>query len=80
MPPKLKSKTTVESLDSGSDVAEAAHDEPDEFSDTTVGELWDPFPGLISFGGSELSPGCPVITQSLKIKFLRKRFQFRASP
>ena len=42
--------------------------------------LWDPIPGLIRFGGSESSPGCPVITQSLKIKSLWKRFQFRANP
>ena len=34
--------------------------------------LWVPFPGPIRFGGSELSPGCPVITQSLKILSLRK--------
>ena len=40
--------------------------------------LWYPFPGPIRFGGSEPSPGCPVITQSLKIKTLRKRFQFGA--
>ena len=42
--------------------------------------LWDPILGLIHFGGSEPSPGCPVITQSLKIKSLWKRFQFRANP
>ena len=26
--------------------------------------LWDPFPDTIHFGGSEPSPGCPVITQN----------------
>ena len=39
-----------------------------------------PEPDPTRFGGSESSPGCPFITQSLKIISLRKRFQNWASP
>ena len=42
-------------------------------------DVWDPFLGPSRFGGSEPSPGCPIITQSLKIISLRKRFQNWAS-
>ena len=42
--------------------------------------VWDPFPGPTHFGGSEPSPGCLVITQSLKIQSLRKRFQNLGKP
>ena len=42
--------------------------------------IWDPFPGPTRFGGSEPSPGCPVVTQSLKIISLHKRFQNLGKP
>ena len=51
----------------------------DELCDKTA-LLWDPFPCPTSFGGSEPSPRCPVITQSFKIQSLRKRFQNLGKP
>ena len=48
--------------------------EPNTPGEIRSPSLWDPFPGLTRFGGSEPSPRCPIITKSLKIQSLRKRF------